>query len=68
MQSMNINIEGMSCQHCVRAVTNAVSALAGVASVEVSLEKKLAAVAFDPSRVGFQAIKEAIEGEGYTVK
>jgi copper ion binding protein len=58
----------MSCQHCVRAVRNAVSALAGVESVEVSLEKKLATVAFDPSRVGLQAIKAAIEGEGYTAK
>ena len=64
----SLKVEGMSCQHCVRAVQGAVGALAGVDTVEVSLEKKLVTVAFDPSRVTIPAIKAAIEEQGYTVK
>jgi copper chaperone len=68
MDNQSLKVEGMSCQHCVRAVQGAVGALAGVDTVEVSLEKKLVTVAFDPSRVTIQAIKAAIEEQGYTVK
>ena len=63
-----INVEGMSCQHCVRAVQGAVGALAGVDKVEVNLERKLVTVSFDPAAVALPAIKAAIEGEGYTAK
>ena len=63
----NLNVQGMSCQHCVHAVKSSVSALAGVDSVEVSLEKKLVTVGFDPSLTTLQSITAAIEGEGYSV-
>ncbi len=63
----DLNVQGMSCQHCVHAVKSSVSALAGVDSVEVSLEKKLVTVGFDPTQASLQSITAAIEGEGYTV-
>lgn len=63
----NLNVQGMSCQHCVHAVRSSVSALAGVDSVDVSLEKKLVTVAFDPLKTTVQSITAAIEGEGYSV-
>jgi copper chaperone len=63
----NLNVQGMSCQHCVHAVKTSVSALTGVDSVEVSLEKKLVTVGFDPSQTTLQSITAAIEGEGYSV-
>ena len=68
MEKQSLKVEGMSCQHCVRAVQGSVGALAGVDAVEVSLEKKLVTVAFDPSRIGAPAIKAAIEEQGYTVQ
>ncbi len=67
-QTMDLNVEGMSCQHCVHAVKSAVSGLAGVDKVEVSLENKRATVEFDPAIASLQSIKTAIEGEGYSVK
>jgi len=63
----NLNVQGMSCQHCVHAVKTSVSALDGVDSVEVSLEKKLVTVGFDPTRTTLQSITTAIEDEGYSV-
>jgi copper chaperone len=67
-QTLDLKVEGMSCQHCVHAVKSAVSGLAGVDKVEVSLEKNLATVEFDPAVASVQSIKTAIEGEGYGVK
>jgi len=62
-----LNVQGMSCQHCVRAVKSSVSALAGVDSVDVSLEKNLVTVGFDPAQANLPAIRAAIQGEGYSV-
>ncbi len=65
--TQTLNVNGMSCEHCVRAVKGAVSALPGVESVDVSLEKNLVTVGYDPSATTEQSIRAAIEGEGYTV-
>jgi copper chaperone len=51
----------------VHAVKSSVSALAGVDSVEVSLEKKLVTVGFDPEKANLQSIRTAIEDQGYSV-
>jgi copper chaperone len=67
METIKLRVEGMSCRHCVMAVKNALTALPGVVSAEVSLEEKLATVSYDPVKVGRSAMKTAIEGEGYTV-
>ena len=66
-QTQELNVQGMSCQHCVHAVKTSVSALAGVDSVEVSLEKNLVTVGFDPGKTSLQSIQAAIEDEGYSV-
>jgi len=66
-QTSLLNVKGMSCQHCVHAVKSSVGALAGVESVDVSLEKKLVTVGFDPGVTNLEAIKHAITDEGYTV-
>ena len=67
-QTMKLTVEGMSCQHCVHAVKSSVGGLEGVDGVDVSLEKGLVTVGFDPTLVGLPAIKTAIEDQGYSVK
>jgi len=66
-QTQELNVQGMSCQHCVHAVKTSVSAIAGVDSVDVSLEKNLVTVGFDPAQTSLQSIETAIEDEGYSV-
>ena len=61
-----INIEGMSCMHCVKHVEEALKELAGVANVAVDLKEKNAVVALDGS-VEDAKLKEAIEEVGYDV-
>ena len=67
-QIMALNVDGMSCQHCVHAVKSSVAGLPGVDSVDVSLEKKLVTVGYDPALVGLPAIRTAIEDQGYSVR
>ena len=66
-ETKDLNVQGMSCQHCVHAVKTSVSGLAGVDSVDVSLEKNLVTVGFDPVKTSLQAITTAIEDQGYSV-
>lgn len=61
-----IKIEGMTCGHCVRAVTSALSQLDGITNVRVSLEDK-EAVFDSQGMVDMEKIKEAVEREGYKV-
>ena len=63
--SMTLNVEGMSCQHCVANVKKAVEALDGVDGVEVDLEAGKVAV---EGNADADAVKAAIAQAGYTVK
>ena len=56
----------MSCQHCVRHVTTALSELEGVTNVQVSLENK-EAVLDVAETVSLDALKDAVKEVGYTV-
>ncbi|MCM1564980.1 MAG: heavy-metal-associated domain-containing protein [Dehalobacter sp. 4CP] len=61
-----IEIEGMSCSHCVNHVKEALSELAGVTGVDVNLDAKTAVLeGTDDIQEG--AIKLAIEDVGYEV-
>ncbi|MDD4797116.1 MAG: cation transporter [Eubacteriales bacterium] len=65
MQTIVIQVEGMSCAHCQRAVTNALSACNGVSDAVVSLEHKNATVTYDPGQVTPDELRAAIREEGY---
>ena len=67
MKNVVLNVEGMSCSHCVNAVTKAVTALDGVSGVIVNLEEKTASVDYEEEKVSVESIKLAIEEEGYDV-
>lgn len=67
MKNITLNVEGMSCSHCVNAVTKAVTALEGVSGVSVDLEGKTVTVDYDADQVSLESVKEAIEEEGYDV-
>jgi copper chaperone len=57
-------IEGMSCGHCVKHVTEALTELNGVTNVKVDLASKSALVEGDASDAD---IKAAVEDAGYDV-
>ena len=63
-----LNIEGMSCGHCVKAVTNAVAGIPGINDVSVDLENGLASFDYDPDKTLLETVITAITEEGYTVR
>jgi copper ion binding protein len=67
-KAATISIEGMSCEHCVRAVNDALSSQNGVKSVDVSLEGKNARVVYDDEHTGLSDLESVIAEEGYEVK
>lgn len=67
MEKAILNVEGMSCVHCVNAISKAVGALDGVSEVNVDLEKKTVLVKFDDAKVTIDTIKDEIEDQGYDV-
>ncbi|MFZ0529230.1 MAG: cation transporter [Propionicimonas sp.] len=61
-------VTGMTCHHCVHAITEEVSAIPGVTGVELTLEDaKLNVTSPDP--IDFDRIVEAVyeAGESYSV-
>ena len=63
-KTIELDITGMTCDHCVHAITTAVKDVPGVTDADVSLEGKSAVVSGDSFEV--QKILDAIEEEGYT--
>jgi copper chaperone len=68
MEKVTLNVEGMSCGHCVKAVEGSVGALNGVSTVRVDLENKKVDVEFNQDEVTLDVIKETIDDQGYEVK
>jgi copper chaperone len=67
MEKTLFHVEGMSCEHCVKAVKTAVGALPGVKTVEVDLKKKTVDVEYDSAKSSPGKIKAEIEDQGYEV-
>jgi copper chaperone CopZ len=66
MSTTTWTVSGMTCGHCVKAVTDEVSAIPGVSDVVVELESGLVTVTAetDPS---VEVVAAAIDEAGYTL-
>ncbi len=67
-QTVTIPVYGMSCEHCVKAATSALSAVKGVKDVKVSLEDKNARVVYNDESISLEELESTIIEEGYKVK
>lgn len=59
-----LNVEGMTCQHCVAHITQALEAVEGVSKATVSLDEKSAVVELS-SDVADSALVDAVAQAGY---
>lgn len=62
-----LRVTGMSCAACIGSVARSVSAVPGVAGVEVDLSDGLVQVRWGPGFAGLPAVYDAIADAGYTV-
>lgn len=58
-------VEGMSCNHCVKAIEGALEKVNVKAKVD--LTGKSVSVEFDESKITLTQIKEVVEDQGYDV-
>ena len=64
MEKLHLEIEGMSCEHCVRAVKNRLAATPGIEVEDVRVGA--ARLRYDPQRTNVDEIENLIADEGYT--
>jgi copper chaperone len=64
VRHLTLSIEGMSCDHCVRAVKNRLASTPGVRVEDVRIGS--ATLHYDPDATTVDEIEEAIADEGYT--
>ena len=63
MTTSQFHVPDISCDHCVRAITNEVKEIAGVATVTVDIPTKMVTIAHD--NVAQPAIIAAINEAGF---
>ena len=65
IKTVTLSVPGMYCAVCPITVKKALQKVPGVSKVDVSLEKKEAAVTFDDAKANIDNIQEAIFEAGY---
>lgn len=68
MQTIVLNVQGMTCSGCVNSIRKVLEPIPGVRSVEVSLDKGVARIEYDETKAGIEQFKSAIEEAGYDVR
>jgi copper chaperone len=67
MSKITLKVKGMTCNHCVKSVENAVSRLDGVTQVHVTLAEGKVEVDVNNEATTADVIAERIEDQGFTV-
>lgn len=67
MSKVTLEVKGMTCNHCVKSVENAVSSLEGVTQVQVTLTEGKVEVDVNNETTTADVIAECIEEQGFTV-
>lgn len=65
MKNITLQVEGMSCQHCVNSIEGALKEIG--AKGKVDLKKNIVEVSFDENQIAIERIKETIEDQGYNM-
>lgn len=65
MATIKLEVEGMSCNHCVQAVEGALQEIG--ATGKVNLEAKSVDIEYDADQVDIMKLTDAIEEQGYDV-
>ncbi len=67
MTTSNYTVTGMTCEHCVRSVTEEVGAIDGVTDLEIDLATGSLSVTTADAPVDDAAVREAVSEAGYSV-
>lgn len=65
MVQTQLTVSGMTCDHCVRHVTDVISKVAEVHSVNIKLTEGIAIIESDSS-LDIQVVRDAVVAAGYS--
>ena len=65
MRQETIEVEGMTCQHCVQTITDALNNITGLNTVNVDLVKKEVSVKFNENETKLKKIFDKIIEVGF---
>jgi copper chaperone len=65
METLELKIEGLHCDGCVKSVARMLTGLPGVEKVDVSLAANKASVTYDPAQCGLAEFRRAVERAGF---
>ena len=65
MTKESLKVEGMTCQHCVQTITDALEKIAGTNKVAVDLDKKEVQVDYNDEKTNLQEISDKIVEVGF---
>jgi copper chaperone len=68
MASTVLNVPDISCEHCERTITNALTPVEGVRIVQVDIPGRQVRVEYDEARVSVDQMKNVLEEEDYPVE
>lgn len=68
MANVVLNIPDISCEHCQKTITNALTPVQGVRRVDVDIPTKQARVEYDESVIDVNTMKEVLQEEDYPVE
>ncbi|MGD0154272.1 MAG: cation transporter [Thermacetogeniaceae bacterium] len=68
LKTLAVVVSGMSCNHCKRAVEEAVAAVDGINQASVELETGMLTVVYDPQKVDFTKVQDAVVRSGYEAR
>ncbi|HXH12164.1 MAG TPA: heavy-metal-associated domain-containing protein [Alphaproteobacteria bacterium] len=67
MASVTLNVPDISCEHCERTITNALTPVEGVHRVTVDIPAHNVQVEYDEARIDVERLRAIIEEEDYPV-
>ena len=67
MKTVVLNVPDISCEHCERMITGALTPVDGVQRVAVDIPAKQVRVEYDESKVDVEQMKEVLQEEDYPV-
>lgn len=68
MKELTLDVKGMTCGHCKSSVEGALEGLEGVSKVGVNLDTGKVDVTYDEAKVSADAMRDAVEDQGYDVE
>ena len=68
MATSILKVPDISCEHCERTITNALTPVAGIRAVNVDIPARQVKVDYDDAQVDVQQMKEILQEEDYPVE